>query len=127
MPAVDILSSTSSIISPDILGQHHFDVLLMARSILQEAQKLSRIVSLVGEQELSATDQITYRRARKILNYMTQPFTTAASQRGASGVRVSKDDVVSDVNAILHGTYDQLDEEELLYIGSISELLNARK
>ncbi len=127
MPAVDILSSTSSTITPDVIGQHHFDVLIMARSVLQEAQKLSRIVSLVGEQELSATDQITYRRARKIQNYMTQPFLTSASQSGSSGVKVTRDTVVSDVNAILHGTYDQLEEESLLYIGGIADSLNHGK
>jgi F-type H+/Na+-transporting ATPase subunit beta len=127
MPAVDILSSTSSIATPDIIGDHHYEVLTMARSVLAEAQKLARIVSLIGLQELSASDQLVYKRARKIQAYMSQTFSSASKQQNKEGVSVPRETVVNDVNAILHGTYDQLEEESFLYISSISESLNNAK
>jgi len=127
MPAVDILSSTSSIATPDIIGEHHYEVLTMARSVLSEAQKLARIVSLIGLQELSASDQLVYKRARKIQAYMSQTFSSASKQQNKEGVSVPRETVVNDVNAILHGTYDQLEEDSFLYISSISESLNNAK
>jgi len=84
---------------------------------------LERIVSLVGEAELSIEDQMVYRRARKLRNFMTQSFFVAEAQRSmGSGVFVGKDAVVADVAAILEGKLDQTPEETLLYIGRLSDL-----
>lgn len=73
-PAVDFLSSTSSALNVETVGQRHYDAYLAAQSILKKASSLERIVSLIGESELSADDQIIYKRYRLLQNYMTQNF-----------------------------------------------------
>lgn len=124
LPAVDILASTSTALSPEVVGEIHFKVALEAKTLLKKAQTLERIVSLVGEAELSPEDQLLFRRARKLRNFMTQRFFVAESQRGAAGVYVSIKNTVSDVAGILEGKYDAIDEEKFLYIGSIDEIKN---
>lgn len=124
MPAVDILASTSTSLEPDLVGQFHYEVALNAKNIIKRAQSLERIVSLVGETELSKEDQIVFRRARRIRNYMSQRFFVAATQKGEPGVYVPIKTTVEDVNAIIVGKYDNLPEEKLLYIGSLKDIDN---
>mgnify|MGYP000893513325 CR=1 FL=1 len=123
-PAVDILGSTSSALSPRYVGDHHYEVVLMARSLLKRAQSLERIVSLVGENELSAEDQVVFRRAKKLKNYLTQPFFTAEGQRGIKGVYVPVADAIKDVNAIISGQHDALDDDVFLYVGKMSDIVH---
>lgn len=122
MPAVDILQSTSSVLDPTIVGDMHYEVALNAKNILKRAASLERIVSLVGEHELSKEDQIAFRRARRIKNYMTQNFFVAESQRGEKGDYVPVKTTVEDVNAIIVGKYDEVPEERFLYKGSLKKL-----
>lgn len=126
-PAVDILASTSSSLSPTIVGEHHYEIVLLARALLKKANSLERIVSLVGEQELSAEDQISFKRAKKLKNYLTQPFFTAERQKGQKGVFVKRDTAVSDINAILNGSVDKVPDDALLYIGTLSDINNGTK
>lgn len=121
LPAVDILSSTSMALSPKIVGNEHYSVALRAKTMLKEAESLERIVSLVGESELSLEDQQKYRRARKIKNYMTQSFYVSESQKGSGGSYVPVKTTLSDVSAILEGKLDQVEEEQLKYIGGLAE------
>ncbi len=121
LPAIDILVSTSIALSPKVVGEEHYSVALRAKTILKEAESLERIVSLVGESELSLEDQQKYRRARKIKNYMTQNFYVSQTQKGNRGSFVPVKTTVSDVATILDGKLDQVDEEQLKYIGSIAE------
>jgi F-type H+-transporting ATPase subunit beta len=79
-------------------------------------------VSLVGEAELSAEDQIVYRRARKLKNFMSQRFFTAESQKGKKGSYVPRDTTIRDVNSIISGKYDQLSDEKFMFIGSLDEI-----
>lgn len=122
-PAVDILSSTSSALTPHFVGDHHYQVVIIARNILKRAQSLERIVSLVGENELSVEDQIVVKRARKLKNYLTQPFYTAERQRGVKGVYVPVAEAVKDVNAIISGQYDNTPDDMFLYIGKMSDVV----
>lgn len=122
LPAIDILASASSALDTEIVGEHHSEVVLLARNLLKQAQSLERIVSLVGEAELSAEDQIVYRRARKLKNFMSQRFFTAESQKGKKGSYVPRDTTIRDVNSIISGKYDQLSDEKFMFIGSLDEI-----
>lgn len=122
LPAVDILSSSSASLDPGIVGQLHYDVVLEARHLLKNAQSLERIVSLVGESELSAEDQQIFQRARKLRYFMTQRFFTAASQKGQQGVYVPVKDTVESVAQILEGKLDSVSDSQCMFIGSVKDL-----
>jgi F-type H+-transporting ATPase subunit beta len=122
LPAVDILSSTSSALNPSVVGDIHYNVVMEARKLLKQAISLERIVSLVGESELSKEDQTIFRRARKLRNFMTQKFFTAEAARGVKGDYIPLKTTLEDVKGIIEGTYDYLAEEKFLYIGSVKEI-----
>ena len=122
-PAIDLLSSTSSALSEEVVGVSHFKALITSQNLLKKAVSLERIVSLVGESELSPDDQKAYKRARLIRNYMTQNFFVTETQTGKKGKRIPLADTVRDVNEVLDGKYDDYPPETFLYIGSIKESL----
>lgn len=122
LPAVDILSSTSSALSPDIVGEEHYMTVIETRQLLKQATSLERIVALVGESELSKQDQTLFHRARKIRNYMTQRFFSAEEQNGQGGTYIPLKTTISDVRAILDGQYDSMPEEKFLYIGEMKDI-----
>ncbi len=122
LPAVDILSSSSSALAPSLVGATHYKVALAAKKLIKEAAALERIVSLVGEAELSPEDLIRYSRARKLIHFMTQRFFVAAAQKGEKGKFVDPKTTITDVKDILDGKYDVFDAEEFLFIGSATEL-----
>lgn len=122
LPAVDILGSTSSALDPIIIGDDHFQLALSAKNLLKQAASLERIVSLVGKTELSLEDRTAYERARKLRNYMTQPFFSAQTQKGQNGVFVQLTDTINDVRSIIEGKYDHVGEEKFLYIGTTTEI-----
>lgn len=124
LPAIDILTSSSSALSPRVVGQEHYDAAIGAQVLLKKAESLERMVALVGESELSPENQLVYKRARKVRNYMTQSFFVAEEQTGRKGVNVPLKDTVSGVTGILAGKYDQIPEEKFLFIGNIKDVLN---
>jgi len=121
-PSVDILTSSSSLIEPNVLGYEHYDAVLEAEKLLKRYTYLQRIVSIVGEAELSVEDKILYYRARKLLNYMTQDLFVVADQIGRPGKYIKRQKTISDVRDILAGRLDNAQEESLLYIGDLSEM-----
>lgn len=121
-PAVDPIKSASSFINPDILGNEHYQTVTEAREILSENNRLSRIVAIVGENELSARDQLNYQRGKKIIHYMTQPFFSTQNQTGRTGLFVPRDKTIQDVRNILAGKVDIVPPEKLLYIGSLDQI-----
>jgi F-type H+-transporting ATPase subunit beta len=121
LPAIDILSSTSSALDPSIVGELHYQVALDAKALLKEAQSLERIVSLVGESELSTEDHLKYKRAVKLKNYMTQSFFVAEAQKGQKGQFVPVETAIADTKNIIEGKYDSLSEENFLFIGGIKD------
>ncbi len=121
-PAVDILASTSSALNPDTVGEEHYETAVEAQALLKKAMSLDRIVSLIGESELSSEDQVIYKRAKMLKNYMTQSFTVVEMQTERKGVHVPIKDSVTDVKAILAGKVDQLQPENLLFIGTLKDI-----
>jgi F-type H+-transporting ATPase subunit beta len=124
LPAVDILASSSSVLNSHMVGMDHYVVSIAARQLLSKAASLERIVSLVGEGELSEEDRLTYQRSIKLRNYMTQNFFVAETQSGKPGDFVPIKKTVSDVKSIINGTCDGITPDKLLYIGSLEHLLN---
>jgi F-type H+/Na+-transporting ATPase subunit beta len=123
LPAVDPLACSSANLNPETVGQLHYDVALKALNLLKQATALDRIVSLVGESELSPSDKLTYERAKKLRNYMTQNFFVTENQTGKKGTYVPRETTVSDVNDLLYGKYDELTDDKFSYIGSMKELV----
>lgn len=121
-PAVDILASTSSALNTDTVGEEHYAVALEAQTLLKRATALERIVSLIGESELSTDDQTVYKRSKMLKNYMTQNFTVVETQTERKGAFVSVKDTVADVKAILAGKVDRLLPDDLLFIGTLKDV-----
>jgi F-type H+/Na+-transporting ATPase subunit beta len=121
-PAIDILSSNSSSLNPDTVGEDHYITALDAQALLKKAKALERIVALIGESELSADDQQVFRRAKMLKNYMTQNFTVVEKQTEKKGVNVALKDTVADVRAILDGKVDALKPEDFLFIGTLKDV-----
>lgn len=123
-PAVSLLTSNSSLMRADIVGQLHFETYLSSQSVLAKAKELERMVALVGESELSEDNRTIYHRAELIKNYMTQPFFATSTQTDNTGVYVPRSTTVQDVADILSGKYDDVDPNKLMNIGSLSEIKN---
>ena len=116
-PALDVLKSKSSVVNEDFVGKEHHEAVTKSIEILNHYDRLTRITSIIGEEELTPDDRKLYQRAQKILNYMTQPFFTTSTQTGRPGVLVARKDVVRDVHLIIQGRFDSVPAEQLLYIG----------
>lgn len=121
-PAVDFLSSTSTALTPSVVGERHYKTYLAAQAVFKKASSLERIVSLIGESELSASDQIVYKRFRLLQNYLTQNFFVVEAQSGKKGAYIKLEDTVSDVERILNGEMDAIEPQKLLFIATLKEL-----
>ena len=123
LPAVDILASSSNALNVRTITPMHYYVATKGQTILSKSNSLERIVSLVGEAELSDEDRVVYKRSKKLKNYMTQNFFVSAEQTGRPGVYVPLETTINDVKDIIEGKYDELTEDKFLFIGSASEAL----
>jgi F-type H+/Na+-transporting ATPase subunit beta len=121
-PAIDLLSSNSSSLNADTVGEAHYVTALDAQTMLKKAKSLERIVSLIGESELSSDDQLIFKRAKMLKNYMTQNFTVVETQTEKKGVHVPVKQTVADVRAILDGKMDVLQPEDLSFIGTLKDV-----
>ncbi len=119
-PAVDPFFSTSSALSLHTVGEAHYKAATEAVEMLNQYKQLARIVSIVGEEELSLENQRRYSRAKKLLNYMTQGFVSTETETGRPGVKVPRATVVADVRAILDGHLDEVPPEKFLYIADLA-------
>jgi F-type H+-transporting ATPase subunit beta len=122
LPAIDILGSNSSILTPSQVGDLHYQTAIKAQALVKQAESLERMVSLVGESELSAENLLVYKRAAKIKNYLTQNFHVAAQQTGKEGVFVPLKQTIQDVADIISGKHDLVDAEKFLYIGTVKDI-----
>lgn len=120
-PPVDSLLSSSISLTKKTIGQDHYETVTKAIEMLHNHERLSRIVAIVGEAELSTYDQMVFKRAQKLINYMTQPFFTTENQTGKEGKTVPRAETIKDVQAILSGKVDNVPDSKLLYIGSLGE------
>ncbi len=116
-PAIDPLRSSSSFLDPRIVGQRHYDMSQKMIALFAKHSSLRRIVQVVGLEELSKEDQTDYKRAEKIINFMTQPFAVAEPFTGIPGAFVTIEDCLDDVERIVSGVYDKLDPKAFYMIG----------
>lgn len=119
-PAVDPLDSTSTVLTPEIVGEDHYNVARRVQSILQRYKDLQDIIAILGVEELSDEDKITVVRARKIQKFLSQPFFVAERFTGSPGVYVKLEDTIADFKAILDGKHDSLSESDFYMKGSLS-------
>src|SRR3989344_1600467 len=121
-PAINILKSKSLALDRTYITEQHFKAVTEAIQMLNQYERLARIVTIIGESELSAQDRIIYERAMRLRNYMTQLTVTAEEQTGLPGVFVSRADTVAYVEAILEGKFDSVPVEKFMYIATTKDL-----
>ena len=126
-PAVDPLDSSSRILSPDVVGQEHYEVARGVQQVLQRYKELQDIIAIMGMDELSEEDKITVNRARKIQRFLSQPFTVAEQFTGMEGRYVPLKETVRGFKEILEGKHDDLPESAFLFKGTIDEVVAAVK
>ena len=120
-PAVDPLDSSSQILDPNIVGEEHYAVARGVQQILQRYKELQDIIAILGMDELSEEDKIVVARARRIRNFLSQPFHVAETFNGFPGIFVPVKDTIRSFKAILEGKYDHLPEAAFLYVGTIED------
>lgn len=126
-PAVDPLDSSSQILDPNIVGEEHYQVARGVQQILQRYKELQDIIAILGMDELSEEDKQIVNRARRIRNFLSQPFHVAVTFNGFPGIYVSVKDTVRSFKEILEGKYDHLPEQAFLYVGTIEEAVEKAK
>ena len=122
-PAVDPLGSTSRILSPDVVGQEHYDVARAVQRVLQRYKELQDIIAIMGMDELSDEDKMTVNRARKIQRFLSQPFEVAEQFTGYKGKYVPIKETIRGFKEILEGKHDDIPESAFLFVGSIDEVV----
>jgi F-type H+-transporting ATPase subunit beta len=126
-PAVDPLASTSTILSPEIVGERHYDVARGVQETLQRYKELQDIIAILGLDELSDEDRLTVNRARKIQRFLSQPFFVAKVFTGLDGEFVSIEETVESFDAILNGEVDELPEQAFLNVGGLEQVIAKAK
>ena len=118
-PAVDPLASSSSALSPAIVGEAHYQTARDVQKILQRYKELQDIIAILGMEELSDEDKQTVNRARKIQKFLSQPFNVAAQFTGRDGTYVTLEETIRDFAAIIAGEYDDQPEDFFYMKGSL--------
>ncbi len=118
-PAVDPLSSSSSVLAPEIVGDEHYQVARSVQAILQRYKELQDIIAILGMDELSEDDKILVARARKVQKFLSQPFFVAEQFTGISGQFVKIEDTIAAFKAILAGECDDLPEQAFYLVGGL--------
>ena len=118
-PAVDPLSSTSTVLTPDIVGEEHYAVARQVQQVLQKYKELQDIIAILGMDELSEEDKVTVARARKVEKFLSQPFFVAEQFTGISGQFVKIEDTIASFKAILSGECDDLPEQAFYLVGGL--------
>jgi F-type H+-transporting ATPase subunit beta len=122
-PAVDPLASNSRILSPEIVGQEHYDVARSVQTILQRYTDLQDIIAIMGMDELSDEDKLTVSRARKIQRFLSQPFSVAEQFTGMEGKFVPLKETIRGFREIIDGKHDNLPESAFLFAGTIDDVI----
>ena len=122
-PAVDPLDSTSRILSPEILGNEHYETARAVQNILQRYKELQDIIAIMGMDELSEDDKLTVNRARKVQRFLSQPFHVAEQFTGYTGKYVPLKETIRSFREIIEGKHDHIPESYFLYKGSIDEVV----
>ena len=120
-PAVDPLESSSRILDPLVVGEEHYEVARGVQQILQRYKELQDIIAILGMDELSEEDKIIVNRARRVRNFLSQPFNVAEVFSGIKGCYVSREDTVRSFKELLAGKYDDLPEQAFMFVSTIEE------
>ncbi|HKH04971.1 MAG TPA: F0F1 ATP synthase subunit beta [Acidimicrobiales bacterium] len=121
-PAVDPLTSTSSILQPDVVGERHYAVARRVQEILQRYKELQDIIAILGLDELSEEDKVTVSRARKIQRFLSQPMYMAETFTGLPGVFTPVSETVESFEALVSGELDDLPEQAFLNVGGADDV-----
>ena len=126
-PAVDPLSSSSRILSADVVGQEHYDIARSVQSILQRYKELQDIIAIMGMDELSEEDKLTVNRARKVQRFLSQPFSVAEQFTGMKGKYVPLKETIRGFKEIIEGKHDMIPESCFLFAGTIDDVVEKWK
>lgn len=126
-PAVDPLASSSRILTPEVVGEEHYEVAQGVKRILQRYKELQDIIAILGMDELSDEDKITVQRARRVERFLSQPFHVAEPFTNIPGKYVPVKETVRSFKEILEGKHDDLPEAAFLYVGTIEEAVEKAK
>ena len=124
-PAVDPLDSTSRILTPEILGDDHYNCAQRVKEMLQKYKELQDIIAILGMEELSEEDKLTVSRARRVQRFLSQPFHVAEQFTGIPGVLVDIKDTIKGFNMIMDGELDHIPEAAFNLKGTIEEAIEA--
>jgi F-type H+-transporting ATPase subunit beta len=122
-PAVDPLESSSRALSADIVGEEHYRVAVAVQLVLQRYKDLQDIIAILGMDELSEEDKLSVNRARKIQQFLSQPFHVAEQFTGMAGRYVKLEDTIRGFDEIVSGKHDDVPEQAFRYVGTIEEAL----
>ncbi len=126
-PAVDPLDSTSRILTPDVVGDEHYNTAERVKRILQRYKELQDIIAILGMDELSEEDKLIVHRARRVQRFLSQPFHVAEQFTGLKGTIVSIEDTIKGFNMILDGEVDEYPEAAFNLVGTIDEAIEKGK
>jgi F-type H+-transporting ATPase subunit beta len=126
-PAVDPLTSTSTILAPEIVGEEHYKTARRVQEILQKYKELQDIIAILGMDELSEEDRLTVERARKIQKFLSQPFHVAEQFTGIKGKYVPLEETIRSFKEILEGKHDAIPEQAFYMVGNIDEVVAKAK
>ncbi len=126
-PAVDPLNSSSRILTPEIVGQEHYEVAKNVQRMLQRYKELQDIIAIMGMDELSDEDKLTVNRARKVQRFLSQPFSVAEQFTGFEGKYVPLKETVRGFKEIMEGKHDQIPESCFLFAGTIDDVVASWK
>ncbi len=124
-PAVDPLASTSRALDPGVVGEEHYNVARAVQQVLQRYKDLQDIIAILGMDELSEEDKLVVTRARKIQQFLSQPFHVAEQFTGMKGKYVKLEDTIRGFSEIVEGKHDDVPEQAFRYVGTIEEALEA--
>lgn len=122
-PAVDPLSSTSRILTPEIVGEDHYNTAQRVKELLQRYKELQDIIAILGMEELSEEDKLVVHRARRVQRFLSQPFHVAEQFTGIKGTLVSIEETIRGFNMIMDGEVDEYPEASFNLVGSIDEAI----
>ena len=126
-PAVDPLDSTSRILSPDVVGDEHYNTAQRVKLTLQRYKELQDIIAILGMDELSEEDKLIVHRARRVQRFLSQPFHVAEQFTGLKGTIVSIEDTIKGFNMIMDGEVDEYPEAAFNLVGTIDEAIEKGK
>lgn len=122
-PAIDPLQSSSTLLSPEIVGEEHYQVAMQVKATIARYDELQDLIAILGMDELSEADQRTVRRARRLQRFMTQPFFSAEPYTSNKGAFVSLQENLRGFREILEGNYDNVIEQAFYMVGTLEDAL----